>query len=120
MSKLDDRDSWLKSLADQLLGKSIEQLNDQEEAILLDSFKEAFANLDRVKEVHEFLEKEENEAYTFDLIDKTGKVLHDKISLNSEDQKKVGKLYDQLSTLLNKNEKLLNKAALIKLLKDFL
>jgi hypothetical protein len=120
MSKLDDRDSWLKSLADQLLGKSIEQLNDQEEAILLDSFKEAFANLDRVKEVHEFLEKEENEAYTFDLIDKTGKVLHDKISLNSEDQKNVGKLYDQLSTLLNKNEKLLNKAALIKLLKDFL
>jgi hypothetical protein len=40
--------------------------------------------------------------------------------LNAEDQKKVGKLYDQLNTLLNKNEKLLNKAALIKLLKDFL
>src|SRR5690606_25267329 len=120
MSKLDDRDSWLKSLADQLLGKSIEQTNDQEEIILLDSFKEAFSNLDRALEVHEFLEQEENEAYTFDLIDKTGKVFHDKVSLNTDEQKKVGELYGQLTTLIKSNDKLLNKAALIRLLKDFL
>ncbi|PZX54035.1 hypothetical protein [Algoriphagus chordae] len=120
MSKLDDRDSWLKSLADQLLGKSIEQLNDQEEGILLDSFKEAFANLDRVQEVHKFLKLEENEAYTFDLIDKTGKILHDKISLNREEQEQVSELYDQLNPLLKSNSKLLNKAALVRLLKDFL
>lgn len=120
MSKLDDRDSWLKSLADQLLGKSIEKMNDQEEIILLDSFKEAFANLDRVQEVHKFLKHEENEAYTFDLIDKTGKVFHDKISLNKEEQGQVSELYDQLNSLLKSKSKLLNKATLIKLLKDFL
>lgn len=120
MSKLDDRDSWLKSLADQLLGKSIEQLNDQEERILLDSFKEAFSNLDRVQEVHAFLKQEEHEAYTFDLIDKTGKVFHDKVSLSPEQQQKVSELYLKLNSLLKSDEKLLNKAALVKLLKDFL
>jgi hypothetical protein len=120
MSKLDDRDSWLKSLADQLLGKSIEQINDQEEIILLNSFKEALANLDRVLEIHEFLEQEENEAYTFDLIDKTGKVFHDKVSVNPDEQRKVSELYDQLNTLIKSNDKLLNKAALVRLLKDFL
>lgn len=120
MSKLDDRDSWLKSLADQLLGKSIEQITDQEEMILLDSFKEAFSNLDRVLEVHEFLEQEENEAYTFDLIDKTGKVLHGKVKLTTDEQKKVGELYEQLNTLIKSNDKLLNKAVLVRLLKDFL
>ena len=120
MSKLDDRDSWLKSIADQLLGKSIDKMNDQEEMILLESFKEAFSNLDRVLEVHEFLGHEENEAYTFDLIDKTGKVFHEKVSLTLENQEKVIELYEQLNTLLNKKEKLLNKAALVRLLKDFL
>ena len=93
MSKLDDRDSWLKSIADQLLGKSIDKMNDQAEMILLESFKEAFSNLDRVLEVHEFLGHEENEAYTFDLIDKTGKVFHEKVSLTLENQEKVIELY---------------------------
>lgn len=120
MSKLDDRDSWLKSIADQLLGKSIDKMNDQEEMILLESFKEAFSNLDRVLEVHEFLDQEENEAYTIDLMDKSGKVFHEKVSLTPENQKKVSELYDQLNTLLDKNEKLLNKAAIVRLLKDFL
>lgn len=121
MSKLDDRDSWIKSLADQLLGKSIDQMNDQEERILLDGFKEAFASLDKVQAVHEFMgAQEENEAYTFDLMDKSGKVHHDKISLNAEEQEKVHELYGQLNPLLNKNNKLLNKAALVRLLKDFL
>ncbi|UZD21801.1 ATP-binding protein [Algoriphagus halophytocola] len=120
MSKLDDRESWLKSIADQLLGKSIDKMNDQEEMILLESFKEAFSNLDRVLEVHEFLDQEENEAYSIELMDKSGKVFHEKVSLTPENQKKVSELYEQLNTLINKNEKLLNKAVLVRLLKDFL
>ncbi|SMD42427.1 hypothetical protein SAMN00777080_0977 [Aquiflexum balticum DSM 16537] len=121
MSALDDRDSWLKSLADQLLGKSIDQMSDQEEKILMESLKEAFANLDRVLEVHDFLDaQEENEAYSFELIDKTGKRLHDKVSLSPGDQKKVEKIYSKLTGFLNNEDRLLNKAALIKLLKDFL
>lgn len=121
MSALDDRDSWLKSLADQLLGKSIDQMSDQEEKILMDRMKEAFANLDRVQEVHEYLDtQEDNEAYSIDLMDKSGKTLHDKISLNSQEQQKADELYTRLGKLINKEDHLLNKAALIKLLKDFL
>lgn len=120
MSKLDDRDSWLKSVADQLLGKSIDKMNDQDERILMESFREAFTNLDRVLEVHEYLDKEENEAYTIDLTDKSGNIYHEKVSLNPENQKKVSELYDQINALLNKKDKLLNKAALVRLLKDFL
>lgn len=121
MSALDDRDSWLKSLADQQLGKSIDQMSDQEERILMYRLKEAFANLDRVQEVHEFLGNQENdEAYSIDLMDKSGKIMHDKITLNLQEQLKADELYSRLGKLINKEDHLLNKAALIKLLKDFL
>ncbi|MBN7813423.1 hypothetical protein J0A68_20880 [Algoriphagus sp. H41] len=122
MSALDDRDSWLKSLADQLLGKSIDQINDQEEHILMDRFEEAFAGLDKVLLVHDYLgNQEENEAYSIDLMDKTGKILHVKIRLSTEEQQQAEELSSALAKLIDKKEnRLLGKAALIKLLKDFL
>jgi hypothetical protein len=40
--------------------------------------------------------------------------------VNPDEQRKVSELYDQLNTLIKSNDKLLNKAALIRLLKDFL
>lgn len=121
MSSLDDRDSWIKSLADQLLGKSIDQMSDQEERILMDRLKEAFSNLDRVQEVHEFMDKKGGaEAYSIDLMDNSGLVHHDKFTLSQHDQSKAEALYSKLVGLVKEEDRLHTKAALIKLLKDFL
>ena len=117
MSKLDERDSWLKSIADVILGKSIEKMNDEDEALLMDNTRKIFSNLDNLLELHSLAnENVNNEIVQFQLTDVSGKTIKQNIVLNSSEEKKVSELQKDLAKVLSKNDKL-SAAAVIRYLK---
>ena len=50
-SAIDDRQSWLISIAEACLGKNIEQMTDEEEMILMDNLQTLIYNLDQLNDV---------------------------------------------------------------------
>ena len=118
MSKLDERDSWLKSIADVILGKSIEKMNDEDEALLMDNTRKVFSSLDNLLELHSLADDNvNNEVVQFQLTDVSGKTVKQNIVLSSSDEKHVSKLQKDLTKVLSKNDKL-STAAIIRYLKN--
>ena len=116
MSPLDDRDSWLQSMCDVLLQKNVNDLKDEEEALLLKRLKEALHDLGKLLEIHELqAEKKTEEILRFELLSGDGQKTKDFIKINNKASKKVNKLEIQISKLLG-NEKDINKAALLKIM----
>ena len=117
MSKLDERDSWLKSIADVILGKSVEKMNDEDEALLMDNTRKVFSNLDNLLELHSLADDADNEVVQFQFTDVSGKTVKQNIVLSPSDEKYVSKLQEDLAKVLSKNEKL-SAAAIIRYLKN--
>ena len=117
MSKLDERDSWLKSIADVILGKSVEKMNDEDEALLMDNTRKVFSNLDNLLELHSLADDVDNEVVQFQFTDVSGKTVKQNIVLSPSDEKYVSKLQEDLAKVLSKNEKL-SAAAIIRYLKN--
>ena len=117
MSKLDERDSWLKSIADVILGKSIEKMTDEDEALLMDNTRKVLSNLDNLLELHSLAnETVNNEIVQFQLTDISGRTIKQNIVLSASEEKKVSKLQKDLAKVLSKNDKL-SAAAIIRYLK---
>lgn len=116
-TKLDDRNSWLSSVAQALVGRSLETLKDDDEPVLFDKLKSILHELDNLLEIHKigFDEKKER-VYRFEV---TSEQLYEKqlVRIPKTKFKEADQLELNLRMKLDK-DKMLNIAVLTKLLQE--
>lgn len=118
-SELDEREAWLNSLAQAVVGRSLKEFRDEDEALLYDRFKSIILELDSLRPIAQALtnmEKEEVfglEITTFEQIEK--KI----VRFPKQKKAEIQRLEEMLKTHLS-SDKTLNIAALANVLKYLL
>ena len=102
-SPLSDRDSWLASIAQALLGKSIDQITDQEEELLKDRLRHMILELDNLLELHAISVDEGDQVFKLDLTNTDG-LRSLNVRISKAKQKEVGQVFKQVSKLLSKHK----------------
>ena len=100
ISPLDDRASWLKSVADAALGKSIDKMIDEEEVLLVTNLEEFLIGLIRASDLHEFSIKENTKMVSIQLFGSSGTMINDKIIISNEYNKEFESIRMQLKEKL--------------------
>ena len=100
ISPLDDRASWLKSVADAALSKSIDKMIDEEEVLLVTNLEEYLLGLIKASELHEFKSKDETKMVSIQIIGSTGNIIDDKIIVSKEFNKEFESIKMQLKEKL--------------------
>lgn len=119
-SELDDRNAWLSSIAQVVIGKSLETISDEEEIILYDKFKSLILDLDSLSNISQADLDEENEDILGIEMSSFVDGIHKRmIRLPKNKRKEVSKIEELIKTNLTK-DKSLNIAALANILKDLL
>lgn len=116
-SALDDRKAWLSSIAQAVVGKTLENLKDDDEALLFDKMKDLVLELDTLTEITS-TSKDEDEAIGIEITSPGSS--HRGISrYPAQKSGDVKKLADSIRAQLGK-DKNLNIAALANLLKEMM
>jgi hypothetical protein len=117
-SALDDRKAWLNSLSQAVVGRSLENISDEEELLLRDKFKTLILELDSLTNLSAAdvdTEKEDVLGLQFDsFVDGMKRSL---VRLPKKKAKEVNEIQETLKAVLSK-DKSLNIAALANLLKE--
>lgn len=100
VSPLDDRASWLKSVADAALGKSIDKMIDEEEALLITNLEGYLLGLMRASELHEFKSNDNKKMVSIQLFGSSGTIINDKIIITNEHSKEFESIRMQLKEKL--------------------
>ncbi|MDQ6469012.1 hypothetical protein RB619_00060 [Flavobacterium sp. LHD-80] len=100
ISPLDDRASWLKSVADAALGKSIDRMIDEEDVLLITNLENFLLGLIKASELHEFKSSENKKMISIQMIGSSGRILDDKIILSNEYNKEFEAVRVQLKEKL--------------------
>ncbi|MCA0151720.1 hypothetical protein [Winogradskyella vincentii] len=88
VSNLDDRVSWIKSVADVALGKSIETMLDEEEIVLMENIKDLSLGLLKAAEIQHYNQSSKNGTlYSIRFFGANGDFIDDKLVVNSESSK---------------------------------
>jgi len=118
-SELDDRKAWLSSIAQAVIGKTLENLRDEDEPLLYDKFKDLVLELDTLNQLsQDGVDDEREEALgleitTFEAVEK--KV----VRFPKKKKAEISRIEAQLRMHLGR-DKTLNIAALANVLKDLL
>jgi len=119
-SMLDDRNAWLSSLAQTLVGKSLENFSDSDEIFLYDKFKGLILELDSLSQLtRDDIDASGDEVLGLQLDSFTDGVQKNIIRMPKQKEKEVTKITNALRKTLTK-DKALNMAALAKLLKEIM
>lgn len=117
VSPLDDRVSWLKSVADVALGKSLEELLDEEEILLMDSIKELSLGLIKASEISKFNRNtEKGKLYSFGFYGESGEFISDRLIVENEISPKFREIKNKIVNEINSLEKDKRKELLVELL----
>jgi hypothetical protein len=100
ISPLDDRASWLKSVADSALGKSIDRMIDEEEVLLITNLEEYLLGLIKASDLHEFSLETNTKMVSIQLFGSTGSMINDKIIISNEYNKEFENIRTQLKEKL--------------------
>lgn len=100
ISPLDDRASWLKSVADAALGKSIDKMIDEEEVLLVTNLEEYLLGLIKASDLHEFSLTDNTKMVSIQLFGSTGTIFNDKIIISNEYNKEFESIRMQLKEKL--------------------
>jgi hypothetical protein len=100
VSPLDDRASWLKSVADAALGKSIDKMIDEEEVLLVNTLESFLLGLIRASDLHEYKSTENRKMVSIQMIGSSGTILDDKIIVSNEYNKDFESIRLQLKEKL--------------------
>lgn len=118
-SELDDRRAWLSSIAQAVVGKTLENFRDEDEPLLHDKFKNLVMELDTLIQLSTSEIDDEKED-VFGLEFTTFEAVEKKVVRFPKKQKtEISRLEEQLRTQLGK-DKTLNIAALANVLKDLI
>lgn len=118
-SELDDRKAWLSSIAQAVVGKTLENLRDEDEPLLYDKLKNLVLELDTLNQLSQNgVDDEKEEAFgleitTFEAVEK--KV----VRFPKKKKAEISRIEEELRMHLGK-DKILNIAALANVLKDLL
>jgi hypothetical protein len=119
-SMLDDRNAWLGSLAQVVVGHSLEQFSDDNEFLLYDKFKSIILELDSLTNLSKTdIDENEEEILGIQLDSFVDGIKKSLIRLPRKKNKEVEQVKNKVKASLSK-DKTLNIAALAKLLKEMM
>ncbi|MHB8261067.1 MAG: hypothetical protein ACYDEC_12410 [Bacteroidia bacterium] len=119
-SQLDDRKAWLNSIAQAVVGKTLESFSDEDEIILYDKFKSLVIELDGLTNISKSDLDEEKEEVIGVKIDSFFSTIAPKIvKVPKKKEAEINEIKNQLKKKLS-GDKTLNIAALVNLLKELL
>ena len=117
-SPLDERKSWLKSVVDIVLGKSIEELIDVEEHMLIKNIKDRIFGLLKAAEIQSFNKVSiDQKMYAFSFYEESGEALHDKLLISVDRTEKHNEVAKQIKNAIGQLTVEKRKAILLELLK---
>jgi hypothetical protein len=119
-SALEDSQTWLNSLAQSLIGKTLEKFNDQDEVILYDKFQAMIRNLDTLTELSQAdIVDDEEQVLGLQISTMNEGVHHKTIRIPKTKQVQISKIEAKLQKQLSADTTL-NIAALTNLLNQLL
>ncbi|WP_181308785.1 hypothetical protein [Rufibacter sp. XAAS-G3-1] len=117
-SVLDDRKAWLNSIGQAVVGKSLENLKDEEEILLYEKFKTLILDLDSLTELSQTeIDEEKEEVLGFQIDSFAAGVTRSILRLPKAKNDEVEVIKKSIAEVLSKDNSL-NIAALAKLLKE--
>lgn len=119
LSDLDDRKAWLSSVAQAVVGKTLDNFRDEDEVLLYDKFKTLVLELDSLTHLSKSVVDEANEDVLNLEIGSFEEIRKKTIRVPKKKKEKIEEIEKLLRTQLGK-DKTLNIAALANLLKDLL
>ena len=119
-SQLNDKKAWLNSIAQAVVGKSLETIRDEEEILLYDKFKNIIHELDNLTNISPSdLDEDKEDILGIEMSSFVDGIQKSLVRLPKTKRKEVGKIEDLIKSKLSK-DKTLNIAALTNILKDLL
>jgi hypothetical protein len=119
-SELDDKKAWLNSIAQAVVGKSLETIKDEDEVFLYDKFKTLIHELDNLTNISQAdLDEEHEDVFGIEVSSFVDGINKSLIRLPKTKKKEVSKIEDLIKSKLSK-DKSLNIAALASILKELL
>lgn len=119
-SQIDDRNAWLSSIAQAVIGKSLDTIRDQDEILLYDNFKSLIRDLDSLSNISKVdIDDEKEDVVGIELSSFVDGIKKSLIRLPKTKSKDIREIEDSIRSHLS-NEKSLNIAALANVLKDLL
>ncbi|MEO9954738.1 hypothetical protein [Nonlabens sp.] len=117
ISPLDDRISWIKSVADVALGKGLEELLDEEEPLLINNIKDLSLGLIKASEIRSFnANSKQGTLFSFRFFDETGEFVDDKLVVNTDKTKEFASIKRSVSETISKLDDDKRKELLIELI----
>ena len=103
ISPLDDRVSWIKSVADVALGKGAEELLDAEEPLLMDTIKELSLGLIKASEIRVFNKNsKKGTLYSIRFFGETGDFVDDTVVVNTNNSSEFVTIKNNISETISK------------------
>lgn len=99
-SPLDDRTSWLKSIADVALNKSIDKMSDEEESLLMNNIKTFISGLIKAADIHEFNKLSQDKLVSFEFVTESGDLVKERIVLETKENSSFTKTKQEFSQKL--------------------
>ena len=119
-SALDDKNAWLSSLAQSVLGKSLKTIQDDDEILLYDKFKSLIHELDTLTNISKSdLDEDKEDFLGIEMSSFVDGIKRRLIRLPKSKKKDVSKIEILIKATLS-NDKSLNIMALANILKDLL
>jgi len=119
MSELDIRNSWINSICQAVIGKSLEGITDEEEMILFENFKSMVYELDNLCTLVKTDVNFENEdVYKFEVTTFLKGLQKQTLRIPKGKLKEIKSLEDEIKSKLTSNDKSTNIALLLNLLQD--
>lgn len=117
VSPLDDRVSWVKSVADVALGKGLENLLDEEEPLLVSTIKDLSLGLIKASEIRNF-NKNSNEGtlYSIRFFGETGDFVDNKLVVSKDTSEEFKLIKKTISKSISKLDEAKRKELLVELL----
>jgi len=119
-SALDDKKAWLNSLAQAVIGKTLDNIKDEEELLLYDKFKSLILELDSLTTIsNSDLDEENEEVFGLEINSFVEGVSKKLVRLPKSKKNEINLIEVKLRKNLS-NDKTMNIAALASILKDLL
>jgi len=119
MSELDIRNSWINSICQAVIGKSLEVITDEDEMILYENFKSMVYELDNLCTlVKTDVNLENEDVYKFEVTTFLKGLQKQTLRIPKGKLKEIKSLEDEIKSKLTSNDKSTNIALLLNLLQD--
>jgi hypothetical protein len=104
-SPLNDRDSWLASIAQSVIGKTLDKIDDHEEDVLKDRMQHFIQELDNLLSIQKLKTEEGEQIFKLDITSESG-MKSTNVRISKKQAQELEKSSEAIDKLLGKNKKL--------------